>query len=90
MQVGTPPKPFEVQIDTGSAYFWVLGSTCTTPFCTGAAACGFDYYFMDYMDSNSSFACQIPELYDGTVSTTAAPLVRASKNLMPDIFRIFR
>ena len=33
VSVGTPPQPFHVILDTGSANFWVYGSECSSPAC---------------------------------------------------------
>jgi hypothetical protein len=33
VHVGTPPQPFNVILDTGSANFWVYSKECTSPAC---------------------------------------------------------
>ena len=54
----------------------MLGSKCNTAFCTGAMDCGLEFYFEDYADSNSTFTCIVPPLYDGQASTTSLAVVR--------------
>lgn len=74
VQIGTPPRPFNVLMDSGSADFWVGSETCQDE--TGGGGCG-NHQFLG-SNSSSSFVAS-PQTFNVTYGTG-----NAAGNLVQD------